>query len=96
MRQLYCAAALLLTVSVAAAGAGEYGLTASSWKSMTLPVMYVTGTKDTGDKYSLLVKACGTAFLDLHLKGDKAAKWYLTKGGGFATFAGKAAELSVK
>lgn len=29
-----------------AAGAGEYGLTAESWKLMLLPVMFVTGTKD--------------------------------------------------
>jgi predicted dienelactone hydrolase len=130
-----------------AAGAGEYGLTAGSWKPMTLPVMYVTGTKDirpgkefewrkeayegspagdkylvvldgathfnfgggppgggrlpgvgrgAGDKFTPLVKACGTAFLDLHLKGDTAVIDYLKANGGFATFAGKAAELSVK
>jgi predicted dienelactone hydrolase len=126
-----------------AAGAGEYGLTAGSWKPMTLPVMYVTGTKDirpgkefewrkeaydgspagdkylvvldgathfnfgggppgggrlqrTGDKYSPLVKACSTAFLDLNLKGDTAAKDYLKKDGGFATFASKAVEFNTK
>jgi hypothetical protein len=52
--------------------------------------------RGAGDKYSPLVKACGTAFLDLHLKGDKAAKEYLKKDGGFTTFAGKATEYSAK
>lgn len=34
-------------IPISAAGIGEFGLTAESWKDSTLPTLYISGTKDT-------------------------------------------------